>query len=256
MRSPTLPKSSFGIGVITYNRLNSLEKCLTNIFKHTKCDYTLVVADDGSTDGSVEYCKDRKIIVLTGENRGVCWNKNRALYTLYKFFQCDDIILIEDDCFVVCDNWEDEWIRCSKNFHHINCVNPWWDRKQLNGNGTSDSPWLSNNISGQCTITSRFGLEKVGFLNPLFRGYGFGHIEWTKRFFKTGLYDNDKFFKCLDYGIMIDIDNKSFRNEDDMKRNQKLLMYLTKKPFRYVQPWTCSADYKIFLDEITQGIFF
>ena len=83
-----------GIGIITYNRRQVLEECIARILKHTKLPYRLLVADDGSPDDTAEVCRKRHIDVITGENRGVCWNKNRALYTLMNYDACDPILLL------------------------------------------------------------------------------------------------------------------------------------------------------------------
>ncbi len=70
---------TLGIGIITYNRLPILQRCVANIARHTRLPYTLMIADDGSEDDTVPWARGQDISVVTGPRRGVAWNKNRVL---------------------------------------------------------------------------------------------------------------------------------------------------------------------------------
>jgi len=96
-----------GIGVITFNRIDMLKITLGRILQHTKGDYKLLVADDGSTDGTLNYLQENNISYVTGKNKGVCTNKSRALFHLK---DCDYIYIIEDDIFPIKDGWETIYI--------------------------------------------------------------------------------------------------------------------------------------------------
>ncbi len=74
-----------GIGIVTYNRKNVLAETLGRVRAHTKLQSTLVVADDGSDDGTLDFVRSQGITVVTGRNRGVAWNKNRALFLKIPF---------------------------------------------------------------------------------------------------------------------------------------------------------------------------
>lgn len=42
--------------------------------------------------------------------------------------------------------------------------------------------YASFGFGGQCTASTRAALERIGFLDTRFHGYGWEHVEWTHRF--------------------------------------------------------------------------
>ena len=44
--------------MVTYNRLELTKQTLDSIFKNTKTPFELVIVDNASTDGTVEFLKD------------------------------------------------------------------------------------------------------------------------------------------------------------------------------------------------------
>ena len=89
-------ESQLGIVVTTYSRLNWLRACVESILELTVRPFQLVVADDGSDDDTVQWCREQEIGVITGRNRGVAHNKNRGLLAL-DACGCDPIFVLEDD---------------------------------------------------------------------------------------------------------------------------------------------------------------
>ena len=114
-----------GIGVITYNRKDVLAETLARVRAHTSSPHELVVADDGSWDGTVELVRSLGIRLVTGRNMGIAWNKNRALFLLTMLLHCDVVILLEDDSRPVKDGWEQDWIAASLRWGHINLAGEW-----------------------------------------------------------------------------------------------------------------------------------
>ena len=86
-----------GLGIITYNRRNGVLDCIDAAKRYTRRPLHLVVTDDGSSDDTVEHARAAATVV-TGANRGVFWNKNRARLYLRSWLQCNVCILLEDDC--------------------------------------------------------------------------------------------------------------------------------------------------------------
>lgn len=242
----------FGIGVITYKRPAALARTLSCIKTHTKTAHYLVIADDGSEDDTVELCHRHNFTVITGSNRGVCWNKNRALHTLIQH-NADPIILLEDDCYPESAGWDVDWIKSTQRYSHVNYAHPAWPNDWCRGgSGTSEDPWVSWEITGQATITTREALLRVGYLNPVFVGYGYGHIEWTERFCKAQYMPRNA-VPCIRCGLALESD-ETFKNVADVHRNYWLAARLRQVPFSYCPPWCCEEEKTVLETEIQQGL--
>lgn len=173
-----------GVGVTTYNRRASLENTVEKIRRHTRSPHLLAVADDGSTDGSVEYLAAQHIVTISGIDRGIAWNKNRLLYLFNNIAKCDVIILIEDDTYPVEDGWEEPRVRASLLHGHINLAGDWFRSHCMSGAGTPGDPLLCPHTSGQGF--SRESINVVGFMDTRYRRYGYEPAEHSIRMIKAG----------------------------------------------------------------------
>lgn len=77
-------KEMISIIVPVYNVEKYLQPCIDSILRQTYTNFELILIDDGSTDGSVEICKnaarqDSRIIVLHEVNAGVSAARNAGL---------------------------------------------------------------------------------------------------------------------------------------------------------------------------------
>lgn len=95
--------------MVTYNRLDLTKQTIEHLFlNYPGRDYNLVIIDNGSTDGTVEYLNALKFnlgalkIVLLPENRGIAIGRNLALQEADKLetkWYCtmdNDVILPND----------------------------------------------------------------------------------------------------------------------------------------------------------------
>jgi glycosyltransferase involved in cell wall biosynthesis len=167
-----------GIGIITYNRLEALRGCVSGVREYTGLPICLVVADDGSADGSAEWAREQGLVVISGRNRGPAWNRNRALYHLLEHTPSDPILLLEDDCWPVEPGWAVPWIEAAARWGHLNYPLD----LIVGGSGTPDDPYRCRVSGTQCTVTTREALQAVGYLDTRFAGYGYEDAEWTFRF--------------------------------------------------------------------------
>ncbi len=70
------------VGLPVYNAMPFLPETLDSLLRQTHEDFELLVIDDGSTDGSLDYLKsvkDRRLRLLSQENRGLVATLNRML---------------------------------------------------------------------------------------------------------------------------------------------------------------------------------
>jgi glycosyltransferase involved in cell wall biosynthesis len=81
---------SVGIGIVTYNRKAVLSDTIDQVRAFTRQPgAALVVADDGSGDGTLPMLREKQVPVITGVNMGIAWNKNRALFLLSQMSSCE-----------------------------------------------------------------------------------------------------------------------------------------------------------------------
>ena len=90
--------------VPVYNGELFLKRCVDSILKQDYKDFELILADDGSTDGSGAICdeyasSDARVLVIHKENSGVSDTRNRAMRhakgTYLQFVDCDDWLTVD-----------------------------------------------------------------------------------------------------------------------------------------------------------------
>jgi len=250
-----------GIGIITYNRREVVAETIACVHEYTRhAPVEFVVADDGSTDGTAEMCRKWNIRCVTGSNRGVAWNKNRALYMLSEVLDCDVIILLEDDTQPTAVAWETEWITAAARWGHINFAAPWMDEFFLSGSGTASDPIFAAAVTAQCAAFSREALIKAGYFNSRFKGYGDEHIEHTRRLIRHGFGGTvsivhgtrHNVFYLLRGGLTVR-KTPSYFDQDQVERNRALAGELSADQGRR-DPWRDAAEYSQFNDEIRTAL--
>ncbi len=127
---PSLPLTS--IIMLTFNQLDYTRKCLESIEKHTKARYELIIVDNGSTDGTVEFLKDyaktraNAELILNKENLGFARGNNQGI----EKSKGDYIVLLNNDV-VVTKGWLDKMVSYMEENPDIGMAGP-----------------VSNNVSG------------------------------------------------------------------------------------------------------------
>lgn len=181
-----------GIGIITKNRKDQLEKTLDSV-DYTTTDVknkTIYVSDDGSTDDTAMFLDTICIPHDSTPAGGVAGSKNRALkYLLNK--GCEYIFLLEDDCEPVKSGWIWPYIYIMQNTSekHINYT----PAKLCSYETRSEQKVLGLTIQYQTGLTglmmtfTREAVETVGAFDERFNPYGFEHVDWTNRAIRAGL---------------------------------------------------------------------
>jgi glycosyltransferase involved in cell wall biosynthesis len=245
-----------GIGVITYNRIDLVKNSVTKINEFTTGKYNLMVADDGSNDGTAEWCSNNAIYCTSGKNKGVVWNKNRALYYLNSVLKCDVTIILEDDCFPLAKGWQASWALSAILWGHVNFAHNRIIKKPgalVSGDGSYLSPFIAKLVTGQCTSCSAAAIEHVGYLNSRFVGYGAGHVEWTEKFVYHG-YNGLRgevahVFPAINQGLVSE-DAPTYKDQAQLERNKRLKKSL-KKDTSFKLPWRNMVEKTEFLREIS-----
>ena len=243
-----------GIGIITFNRKDHLAKTVEAVKTFTTGDYQLIVADDGSKDDTVDWCKQNDVPHTNCANKGVVRNKNRALYYLNEVKKVDVLILLEDDCRPNKENWQKEWVISALLWGHINYAHKRIIKKEeavVSGKGLSTSPYLCKLVTGQCTACSKEAMDNVGYLDPRFSGYGAGHVEWTERFIRQGYNGSTEkhwVYPAINTGLNSD-DAPTFKNPEQLEKNRALKKKISKESHKR-EAWIGRQERQEFLEEI------
>ena len=175
-----------GIGITTYNRRNKLRDLLGRLERFTSVEFDLVVADDGSSDGTADILADARFPSVIGRNRGIAWNKNRCVYHLMNRTAADIVLLLDDDVQPRMFGWEQEWIAAASSFGHINFAPPHIRHHVLSGACRADEPGATHIVGGQCLGFTRAALLHVGYFDPRFGQYGHEHADVSLRCLRAG----------------------------------------------------------------------
>ncbi len=175
-----------GIGLVTRNRRDIVINTINRVLDHTLHPVALVVADDGSQDGTDAMLRDLRHTVIGGPHMGIAWNKNRALFYLIEIARCDIVILLEDDTFPTHDGWEREWIVGAAKFGHVGIAASVPADFILGGAGTPEDPFRATDTSAHCTAFSREAIMFGGYFEPRFNQGGFENVEHSVRLIQHG----------------------------------------------------------------------
>lgn len=246
---------TLGIGVITYNRVSTLTATLEAIDRLTTCDLEIVVADDGSTDGTREACAMWGVPCVSGPNRGPGINKNRALFWLLEETQADVILLLEEDAHPTATGWQWRFVEAALRWGHINWRRSMWEwfDERYRGEGTPARPYWSDCVTGQATASTRWALEAVGFLDTRLAGFGEEHVEWTHRFHKFFEWPRRTLsgWDCpVINAALADVDAGSYYDQAQTIRNQTIHAEISGEAI-YRPPWRTNQERDELLAAIT-----
>ncbi|SEC70634.1 glycosyltransferase family 2 protein [Paenibacillus sp. GP183] len=170
-----------------YNGLSLLKECISSIKKHTEVPYEIIVVDNGSTDGSIEYCCRHEIkFISLPTNRGFPWACNLGL----SIASGEALMLLNNDT-IVGWNWLPNLLRCLYSSDEIGIVGPVTNyasgKQQIQEpftnvadmsaamNVPSPEKWQDTlRLVGICLLFRRELMDKVGMLDERFSP---GHFE-------------------------------------------------------------------------------
>ncbi len=245
-----------GIGIVTYNRREILSETIDQVRAYTRePDAVLVVADDGSSDGTLVMLREKQVPVITGVNMGIAWNKNRALFLLSHMLNCETVILLEDDTRPTRTGWESEWMEAAARWGHVNFAAAWMGQHILSGAGTAADPARSRQITAQCASYSSTALTYGGYLDPRFRGYGHEHVEHSRRLVRVGYGGTDERLNGKDVvtyhllkGDLTVVHTPSFHNAEQEERNFQIATGIMGQQ-GYRAPWGEDSEMRQFRSE-------
>jgi len=112
------------IVVATYNRKDKLKKCLNALENQTypKEDYEIIIVDDGSTDGTYEFLKEKQkeiknLRIFRQNNKGPAAARNLGVKNAK-----GEIIFFTDDDVIVPNNWIEEFLKVFEKYPEVVAV--------------------------------------------------------------------------------------------------------------------------------------
>jgi GT2 family glycosyltransferase len=170
-----------------YNGLQWLKPCVQSILQHICTPYEIVVVDNGSTDGSVDFCLSHKIkLISLPSNLGFPKACNLGLRAA-----CGDALLLLNNDTLMTPNSLENMLRCLYSEEDIGIVGPMTNygsgRQQITEpftnvddiaarmNQPDSSKWQQvERIVGICFLFRRELMNRIGVLDERFSP---GHFE-------------------------------------------------------------------------------
>ena len=238
--------NNIGVGILSFNRLNSVRRLIESIRKYTDLSRTTIFISDESTKPEVkEYLKTiEDVVFINSETRlGVAGNSNRLLRALSRFKYK---LLLNDDVEILKNGWEEFYFKQSL-FHHF-CM------RQPGVCGAVKNEGYATVVGDQkiYTITSKPHGAVLAFDNLVFDtiGYfdeqyisGYEHVDWSNRVSISGIQPSGyhDIEGSTDY-FTIHKEPSSIENEQEyLKKNAPLLNEHKQNKSRiYVKPSSAS----------------
>ena len=223
------------VGVTTYNRKEYLQNFIDSfaetIDSHSR--WGLIVADDGSTDGSLEWLKYELeprgfgLIVIRNDSLGIARQSNSILSSFHEMngnenrilFMCNDDIRFERP------GWDNLYADAidEHGYNHLVYFNPEWKDPLIEDYRDGLNPLVaytnSRNVMG-CFYTVKPGLlDEIGYFDEEeFPVRGHSHVDFTMRACRVGKNDFETSFDVLGSNEYI-----SMETRDNYVRTNKIL---------------------------------
>ncbi len=263
------------LAVTTYNRLELLKRLLTtflNSIDKNQDDWQLLIADDGSTDGTLEYLDGLKIpqvpITIIKNNRKGIYHQFNTIVNYLEDISFDYCFKCDDDIEFLKPGWDQIYIKAilESGYDHLCYFDTnWRPNKNLN------KPIVKNHLISYCRAKDVQGafftltpdvIKKVGYMDTKNFGFrGAGHIDYTMRACRAGFNDINHPFDAKNSQQYIKYQTESrtsalnkhvqnaIENDDEIKRRYELIKVSSRDyiPFNEEMPSFTSKIEKVLL---------
>jgi glycosyltransferase involved in cell wall biosynthesis/polysaccharide pyruvyl transferase WcaK-like protein/MoaA/NifB/PqqE/SkfB family radical SAM enzyme len=162
--------------MLTCNQLQYTKKCIESILQNTQKPYELIIVDNGSTDGTVEYLEsevpknhpDLRIkIIKNKENKGFAGGNNQGMAVA----SGDYILLLNNDV-VVTTGWLERMLSCAEKQPEIGIVGPrsnYVSGPQL----VEEVGYDTHTLKGLAEFSNKFADDRASQAQQVLRVVGF-----------------------------------------------------------------------------------
>jgi GT2 family glycosyltransferase len=203
LESDCFPISNdIGVGILCYNRRDSLARLIDSINNNTDLRRTTVfISDDNSDDPQMLMYLDQLVkyphfvVIRNHETLGVAGNTNRLLRCLKRFKYG---ILLNDDVEILKYGWEHFYVEAMRRtgMHHFLYLQEGvygaksgaiFRKDQIDLRVVQEKP------HGAVLAFSNRMLEKCGYFNESYGRYGMEHVDWSLKPHEFGLQEKGFF---------------------------------------------------------------
>lgn len=219
--------------MVTYNRLDLTRQTIDRLYKSTKVPFELVVVDNGSTDGTVEYLASLQADlaktaaihpICFSENKGIAYGRNTALQFAARG-NCEWYVTIDNDVLLP-DNWLEDCINIlskNKNYASIGVNFEEVDYPVITKNDCTFQNKPKGNLGTACMVFNRslhkllgyfsmeyssfYGLEDSNFgMRVRVAGFKLGYIKENGIHLGVGEHDKGEYreFKTKEHNKYLD----------------------------------------------------
>lgn len=203
-----------GVGILSYNRVDCLQRLVNSIRRHTDLSRTTVFISDESTDPKVaDYLRTiEDMVVIMGERLGVAGNTNRLIRCLDRFRHR---LLLNDDVEIMAAGWDQHYFLGMEKtgLHHFCYRQPGVYGAKSTDHTTRDMKGiLINTVAekphGAVMAYDQTAFNTVGFFDEEFGPYGMEHVDWSNRISLSGIQEHgfhdisgsERYFKIFPEG--------------------------------------------------------
>lgn len=218
-------KKNLIYGVTTFNRIDFLKKTIESWYStiNKEHNWTLIIADDNSTDGTIEYATNLKldnikIILIRNLNRGVHYQTNQ-IFRIASQLDFDFAFKSDDDVLFLQSGWDDLYINAIRKtgYEHLIFYDKTWGarRNELRNPIIKDSI-LENvvstmNLQGAFWTFTKNVIENVGYFDiKSFNLCGLGHIDFSHRCCRLGFNNIETPFDIVNSNDYIKLNNENY----------------------------------------------
>lgn len=182
------------LAVTTYNRLDYLEVFIKTWLSTRNPYYKwhLIINDDGSTDGTIEYLKNINIVgteihIIYNNRKGVHEGTNAILDRINKI-KPDYVFKCDDDVIFVKKGWDNAYIDGMNEFGFLcNYQTKWRDAKVKSTTDKCISYSSAYYSQGAFLAFNMDVVNKIGWFDTKSFGFkGYGHIDFAVRACRAG----------------------------------------------------------------------
>jgi GT2 family glycosyltransferase len=195
----------------TYNEFMLLQECIQSIRSYTETPYEIIVVDNGSTDGTLEYLLRESITFVSFPmNKGFPTACNAGL----KIAKGSSLLLLNNDI-LVANNWLTNMLNCLNQAEDVGIVGPLTN--YASGKQQITEPYTNLTDMAHNYETNHTGVYEevnrlIGFCF-LFKREVMSKIGWLDERFSPGHYEDDDYChraKLEGYRLMISKDTFIF----------------------------------------------